>query len=206
MDKRDETTWVALELTRAGELKAIDGKLASWLRRELAVSEDFPIFVPYTSYKKGGRNVSIRLIEGYAFVATGLPETKYFQLESRALINSVLSSRGRNGIRILQALPNNRIVDLQTQLREILQADLEIGQWVRVAGGNYSGIEGEVVDVYEDTVAIRIRLRSLDVIAAIPKTLVDPNFSNETELEGEVEAFESYEDVRSALLERDQQS
>ena len=76
MDRRDETSWVTLELTKAGEAKALDGTLAKAIRHDLRVPDDFPVFIPYAPFIKNAKNVSV-LIEGYAFVSSGLPETKY---------------------------------------------------------------------------------------------------------------------------------
>lgn len=170
MDHRDETTWATLELTKAGELKAVEGKLAASLRALLGVDEAFPVFVPYANYTKGGRTVSVRLIEGYAFVATGLSETKYFALERSALVAKVFSI-GQNGIRVLHTLPNANVVEMRARLAESMSADLEVGSKVRITGGNYRDLEGTVVDLYDKRVAVRIEFRSLTSIAVIPRNL-----------------------------------
>lgn len=170
MDQRDETTWATLELTKAGELKAVEGKLAASLRSLLGVDEAFPVFVPYASYTKGGRTVSVRLIEGYAFVATGLSEIKYFGLERSALVAKVFSI-SQNGLRVLHTLPNANVVEMRARLAESMSADLEIGSRVRITGGNYRDLEGVVVDLYDKKVAVRVEFRSLTSIAVIPRNL-----------------------------------
>ena len=171
-DQRDETTWATLELTKLGEQKAIEGKLEASLRSLLSVDLSFPVFVPYATYTKGGRTVSIRLIEGYAFVSTGLPEIEYFRLERSALISRVFSSQHRNGMRILQALANSEVEAMRGRLAESLGADLEIGAKVRITGGNYRDLEGVVVDLYEKRAAVQIAFRSLTSIAVLPRNFV----------------------------------
>lgn len=170
MDERDKVTWATLELTKAGEVRAVEGKLALSLRSLLAVDDAFQVFVPYASYTKGGRTVSIRLIEGYAFVATGLPEVKYFALERSALVARVFSSSNM-GMRVLHTLPNSKIEEMKSRLAEQLSSDLEIGARVRITGGNYRFLEGTVVDLYEHRVAIRLEFRSLTPIVVVPKNL-----------------------------------
>lgn len=171
-DARDKTTWVALELTKAGEQKAIDGTLAEALRVALGIPESHPLFVPYASYSKGGRKVSVRLIEGYAFVASGLTENLYFALERGPFVGKVMSSPGPHSMRTLQTVSDAKIRGMMEQLREQVSSDIEIGTKVKVVGGNYLHLEGEVVDLNEDRAAVRIRLRSLDVVAWLPKVFV----------------------------------
>lgn len=171
MDKRDEITWATLELAKAGELRAIEGGLQKSLRNLLGVDETFPIFVPYASYTKGGRTVSVRLIEGYAFIGTGLPEVKYFSLERSSYVNRVFSSRNSHGMRVLHTIPNSEVEGMRVRLFESLSADLEIGARVRIMGGNYRDLEGVVVDLYERKVAVRIEFRSLTTIAVVPRNI-----------------------------------
>jgi transcription antitermination factor NusG len=139
----------------------------------LCVPESYPVFVPYASYSKGGRSVSVRLIEGYAFVGSGLEETKYFALERGPYVGRVMSSRGAHNMRVLQTVPDQRIQALMTQLREQVASDLEIGTNVRITGGNYLHLEGVIVDLTDDRAAVRIKLRSRDVVAFLPKVFID---------------------------------
>ena len=173
MDQRDETTWATLELTRAGEQKAIEGKLEAALRSLLGVDDTFPVFVPYANYTKGGRTVSVCLIEGYAFVATGLPEIRYFALEKSPLVERVFSAKNGRGMRVLHTLPNAKVDDLRTRLAESMSSDLEVGAWVKITGGNYRGLEGVVVDLFpqEKKLAVQVTFRSLTSITVIPSNL-----------------------------------
>jgi hypothetical protein len=52
VDQRDGTTWVALELTRYGEKLIEDGSLATDLRRQLDVDENWPVFIPARIYER----------------------------------------------------------------------------------------------------------------------------------------------------------
>jgi len=177
------------------------------LRSELGVEDSYPLFVPYTSYEKGGRRVSVRLIEGYAFVASGLPETRYFALEKGTLVSQVISSRGVHGVRVIHCVPNSRIEHLKQQLRSSVSSTLEVGTRVRVIGGNYSRLEGEIVDIQSDRAAVRITLRSIDVIAWIPLIALDSNldapddedFDQEPSEPVLVEDPEPYSDVEDYL-------
>lgn len=176
-----------------GELRAIEGKLAAMLRRDLAVPDTFPVFVPYATYTKGGRTVSIRLIEGYAFAASGLPETQYFSLEKRSLVTRVFSVSGPGGMRVLQTIANTKILEMRKQLQDILCSDIEIGSTVKITGGNYAHIEGQVVDVYEEKVAVRVDLRSVNIITTVPRSFV--------EVEGSYNPFVAEIDPATAVEE-----
>lgn len=168
---------MTLELTKAGEEKAIDGTLAKALRSEIGVENNYPVFVPYTSYEKGGRRVVVGLIEGYAFIASGLPEIKYFALEKGNLVSQVISSKGVHGVRVIHAVPNSRIKVLKAQLHDSISSTFEIGTQVRVIGGNYSRLEGCIIDILNDKAAVRITLRSIDVVAWLPLAALDSNLN-----------------------------
>lgn len=159
-----------MELTKAGELKAIEGRLSHSIRSLLGVDENFSVFVPYASYTKGGRTVSVRLIEGYAFVATGLPEVRYFGLERSPLVAKVFSSRV-NGLRVLHTLPNREVDGMRSRLADSMSADFEVGTQVRITGGNYRDLDGVIVDLYDKQIAIQVEFRSLTSIAVVPRTL-----------------------------------
>ena len=159
-------------MSKAGELKAIEGKLTSSLRKLLGVDEKFQIFVPYASYTKGGRTVSVRLIEGYAFVATGLSEVQYFRLERSPFVSKVFSVRGPGGIRALKTIPNREIEGMRESLANSLSSDLELGAKVRITDGTYRDLEGVVVDLYDQRVAVKVSFRSLISLAVLPRNIV----------------------------------
>ena len=80
MDKRDQQTWVVLELSPVGESRAREGLLEKLLRRELQIEESFPIFIPIQTYTRGDKLVRIDGMQGYAFIGTGLNDHLYFSL------------------------------------------------------------------------------------------------------------------------------
>lgn len=173
MDPRDKPTWVVLELSKAGDAKAADGKLDAILRRDLRVDADFPIFIPYALFDKGGRKVSIRLVDGYAFVSSTLPETRYFKLENSPFVEVVLSTKNGSGVRVLQTVADSHVQELRERLRRELEGTIEVGTDVRILKGNYANLTGPVVDVFSDRVAVHIPLRSREIVAVVPKTYVD---------------------------------
>ena len=191
---------MTLELTKQGESKAIEGTLARSIRRDLGVPKDFPVFVPYSCYSKHVKGVSI-LIEGYAFVSTGLPETRYFSLESKPLVHRVLSTKGPYGMRILNTIPDHRVVGMQGQLREMIAADIEEGMIVKVTSGHYARLEGNVVDVCGDVISVRFPMRSLDVVAVFPRSSVTPDLSDDGIDGGDV-PHESYEEQMDIIRGR----
>lgn len=172
-DRRDGTTWVALELTRQGEKLVEEGSLADYLRRQLGVEEDWQIFIPARVYEKNGKRVTVHLMEGYAFVATGLDEVYYFRLENTKLVTQVMSSRGKRGIRRLETIHDSQVTELRRQLNEEVSADIIPGMKVTVTEGTYSALQGIVTDVEGDYAVVHFELRSLQIVSKVPKVFLD---------------------------------
>lgn len=144
------------------------------LRKELEVGEDWPVFIPARIYEKKGRSVTVHLMEGYAFVATGLDEVRYFRLEQTKIVTQVLSERkGAQGIRVLATIPDSRVTELRRQLNEEVASDIVPGMAVLVTDGIYSKLEGVVVDVEGEYAIVRFELRSLKVLSKVPKVFLD---------------------------------
>lgn len=172
-DRRDGTTWVVLELTRQGEKLVEDGGLAEDIRKILDVEDEWPVFIPARVYQKKGKRVTIHLMEGYAFVATGLDEVRYFRLEQTKIVSQVLATRGARGIRALSTIPDTRVAELRSQLNAEVAADIIPGMRVLVTDGVYSKLEGIVLDTQGDHATVHFELRSLEVISRIPKVFLD---------------------------------
>jgi hypothetical protein len=172
-DRRDGITWVALELTRAGERLVEEGQLANDLRYLLGVEDEWPVFIPARVYEKKGKKITIHLMEGYAFIATGLDEVVYFRLEQTKYVEQVMATRGTRGIRVLSVIPDSKIVDLRKQLSLEIAADIVPGMTVRVLDGIYSKLEGIVLDTEDDHAVIHFELRSLKVISKVPKAFLE---------------------------------
>jgi transcription antitermination factor NusG len=175
VDRRDETTWIAVELTKAGELKIEDGTLASAIRRDLGVESTFPLFIPSTTYKKGGKTITVHLMEGYCFIASGLPEVKYFKLEKQPYVESVMSTvGGPHKMRTLSVIPNRDIEKLKKQLQDQLASDIEENAWVKVVRGKFKGLEGRVLTLLDERHAwVQFELRSLHRVTPIPRVFLE---------------------------------
>jgi transcription antitermination factor NusG len=172
-DRRDGITWVALELTRNGEKLVEEGKLEDELRKLLEVSEDWPVFVPARVFEKKGKRITVQLMEGYAFVATGLDEVHYFRVENTKLVHQVMAGRGSRNMRVLSVIPDSKIADLRRQLNEEVANDIIPGMRVLVTDGIYSKLEGTVLDIEDDHAVVHFELRSLKVISKVPKVFLD---------------------------------
>jgi len=166
-------------LTNQGEAKVEDGSLAASLRSDLDVEDTFPIFIPSMVYKKGGRQVTLHLMEGYAFVASGLPETSYFALEKRPYVSQVMSQvGGPHRMRSPKVISNANILNLRVKLRGLVSSDIEVGAEVVVTDGLYRGLEGSVLGIEGDDAFVIIVMRSLSVIATVPLVFLDSQDSH----------------------------
>lgn len=172
-DRRDGTTWVVLELTHQGEKLIEEGSLEVELRKGLDVEDDWPVFVPARIFRKKGRRVTVHLMEGYAFMASGLDEVRYFRMENTKLVSKVLATHTNRGIRALSTIPDSRVAELRRQLNAEVAADIVPGMRVLVTDGVYSKLEGIVLDTQGDHATVHFELRSLEVISRVPKVFLD---------------------------------
>lgn len=179
-DQRDNRTWVVIELTRAGEVKVEEGNISLLLREALGVDKQHPVFVPSTTYLSRGHNVTIHLMEGYVFVASGLPEISYLNLEGNCpYVRRVLSSRSPSGMRALNVIPESSVQDMRRKLSQQVSSDIKEGMQVTVVDGTYSHLEGKVVDVDGENAHVRFTMRSLDLIARVPRVFLTPSDEEE---------------------------
>lgn len=173
VDQRDDLTWVAVELSHVGEQKVVENTLERSLRRDLEVDEDHPMFIPCTLFQRGGRVVTIHLMEGYVFIASGLPETKYFSLERQPYVNQVMSTMGSHRMRVVSVITDAHVQRMRAELRRISCAEIPLGAEVRVTEGTYRNLTGMVTGIDGDSAFILICLRSLDVVATVPRIFLD---------------------------------
>jgi transcription antitermination factor NusG len=174
-DRRDDQTWVALELTRTGENALEDGTLCPRLQSDLGVTADWPLFVPAATYTRMGRRITLHLMEGYVFVGAGLPETTYFALENNCpLVRQVLSVPGPRGLRVLSTIPNRDIEGMRCQLRAQIATDISEEMHVRVTEGTFAPLEGRVLYVDTEDAHVLIELRSIKIIKLIPRVFLEP--------------------------------
>ena len=156
-------------MTHLGEARVEEGVLAGALRSDLGVESTFPIFIPAATYTKSGKCITIHLMEGYIFVASGLPETTYFALEKKPYVNQVMSViAGPHKMRVLSTISNSHIEDLKRQLREQIVSDINLYDQVRVSEGTYRSLEGLVLGIGDENAYVQIDLRSMKIIATIP--------------------------------------
>lgn len=173
-DHRDDLTWVTVELTRHGEALVEEGLLESVLRKDLRVDEDHPIFIPTTLFQRDGRVIPISLMEGYAFVATGLDEMDYFRLEEQQYVSRIMSTRqGPHKMRYLSVVSNTHIEAMRRKLREMVTTEIPLGTEVSIREGRFRGLEGRVVGMDEANAFVRITLRSLDLVATVPRVFLE---------------------------------
>lgn len=175
-DQRDATTWVAVELSTQGETRVEEGALEALLRRDLGVGEDHDIFIPCALYRRDGRVVTVHLMEGYVFIASGLAETTYFNLERQPYVAKVISSEGgRHQIRTLSVITNAHIQDMRAKLRKMISSEIPVGADVVVLDGTYRHLTGQVTGLDDQNAFVHIRLRSLEVVATVPRIFLEEN-------------------------------
>lgn len=174
-DQRDNRSWVVLELTHAGEAKIEEDRLPSLIRGALKVGPTFPVFIPAVTYESGGRRSTIYLMEGYVFVMAGLAETAYIRLETQSpYVRKVLTSKSPSGMRVLSVIPDSAITEMKRQISQQVSSDLVEGMHVTVVDGVYCNLDGEVLGFHGEDAHVRFVMRSLDLIAKVPKVLLLP--------------------------------
>ena len=173
-DQRDAITWVAIELSHQGENKVLDGTLEETLRRDLGVDEDHPIFIPCTTYERSGQKTTFHLMEGYVFVASGLDEILYFRLERQPYVNKVMSTKaGKHRLRALSVITSTHIKEMQNKLQEMVSSEIPVGETVMVLEGTYKHLSGTIMGIENENAHVHISLRSLEVVATIPRIFLE---------------------------------
>lgn len=174
-DRRDGTTWVALELTPHGEklIEEDPDLLARETRRQLGVDEQWPIFIPAKAFAQKGKKRAVQLFKGYILVAAGLNEVEYFRLEQTKLVEQVISGRDQRGVRILTTIKDSQVAELRRRLMEEVASDIVPGMQVTVTEGLYAQFEGTVVDTEGDHAVVRFELRSIQGFFKVPKVFLE---------------------------------
>lgn len=174
-DHRDDLTWVVVELTQLGERSAEEGHLEIALRNTLGVDGSHPIFVPYITLIRNGRRSILSVVEGYVFVASGLPDTSYFGLPTGSpYVSSILHRVGRSGLPVLTTVPDASVRSLRDNLAKMISREIEDGTHVRVVEGLFVGLTGRVVGLDGDNAYVLIDLRSLKAVKAFPRFYLRP--------------------------------
>lgn len=173
MDRRDQRTWVVLELSPQGERLIEEGNLDSELRRQLRVDASWPVFVPSRHFERCGKRITVHLMEGYAFIASGLDEIHYFRLERSRLVEQVMATKGPHGVRVLSVVSDQKIETLRQRLLDEVSVDIAPGMSVRVTQGLYANMTGSVEMLEGDHAGIYFDLESLKLLAYLPKAILD---------------------------------
>ena len=183
-DQRDKTTWVVLELTPLGEMRAEEGTLPKLLREALKTDNDFEVFVPCITYNRGTERVVLNMMEGYAFVANGLPEGAYIGLGvSCPYVQRAMFSY-QNKMPVLNTITDAALEELRLGLKSMVAVELEEGLGVEVIEGPYSNMLGKIVSMTDELAHVYIELRSLRAIRAIPNLVLRPYDPDEEEEDG----------------------
>lgn len=173
-DGRDEITWVVYELTHAGERLAQEGQLESHLRRVLKLDLEHPVFVPYLTMRCDGKNTLFTVMEGYAFVASGLDDRLYFSVthESAYLQQALHSKQGRTCV--LMTVPDEKVRDLKARLQDMIAVEIQQGMLVEVSHGAFKGLEGIVAELTPKHAHVLFELRTLRTIRTFPRHALLP--------------------------------
>lgn len=173
-DGRDELTWVVFELTHAGERLAAEGFLESHLRNVLKLESAHPVFVPYLPLKCEDRITLFNVMEGYAFVASGLDDRVYLAAPDNSMyLKSALHSK-QGYSRILMTVPHAKVRDLKKRLADMVAVEIKQDMRVEVSQGPFKGLEGVVAELTPELAHVFIELRTLRTIRTFPRYALLP--------------------------------
>lgn len=167
---RKRKTWVVMQTSPRGEEEAKLGLLAQRLKDLSDISLD-DIYVPIL---RGGSSKATFLIEGYIFVKSGYPSTKYYELARSAYIECMISQYDSRSDMISQGTVSE--YDLRNMISEAYSrgGSYQVGDHVDVIEGDFKGCSGEVLDILEreselggGKYSILITLRSAEVILSL---------------------------------------
>lgn len=162
-DLRDNTTWLAVELTHLGERHAEQGDLERLIRDAWGLDDEHPIFVPCVIL---GGSV-LNGMEGYVFVGSDLPPLRNTQtLYTRKVLAGASGS--------CATIPNSKVYEIRETLQKLLAGEYNEGDTVRIRSGRYRGITGSIVEIRDEHAAVLISLRSLRALPVIPLIALDP--------------------------------
>lgn len=158
--------WVVVELSHQGEKKTPQ-ELRSVIGQY--IGEEVEIFIPALTFKRRETHVTMYILEGYIFIASGLPTSKYFDIEDNVNVACVLTNDEASG-RYLCYVENDVVEDLKEQLREQAAMTLKKGDKVRIKEGAYAELDGEILDILDDDRAMVhvTDLQSMEIIIELP--------------------------------------
>jgi len=65
------------------------------------------------------------------------------------------------------------VENLRLKLRELVSSDIELGAVVKIQDGLYRGLEGVVIELDSDNAFVLVKLRSIRIIATLPKVFLE---------------------------------
>lgn len=177
---RRPNSWAIVELTRTGERKAEEGVLAPLIREALVLPIDHPVFIPSKTYTTGGRRVTVHLMEGYAFVGSDGRDLVLPPRSEHAYIRRLLMTPSQGVGRALSVVSDAVVQQMEADLAKHVGDDVHVGSSVVVNNGTYARMNGEVMGTTTSgNLVIRFQMRSLDLIAEIPRAFAVPSDDGE---------------------------
>jgi len=132
---------------------------------------DVEYFIPIYHERMGSYTSTSTLMEGYAFVKDS-PEVRQsiVNLREQRVFVGALCYSGK-----YQTLTSDTIGSLKRKLRNSLKKRFVIGTQIRVLGGVFKKMRGEVIAVEDNgkKIVVKIKMISREVIAPIPSTLLE---------------------------------
>lgn len=128
-------------------------------------------FIPIHNEKMGSYTSTSTLMEGYAFIrdTDGIRENMQNLRESK-IFSRVLVQSGR-----YQTISSAEIRGLRTKLKNSLKRKFSEGTKVKILGGIFKNLVGEVISVEDGgrRMMVKIKRISREMIAPIPATLLE---------------------------------
>lgn len=163
--------WIVLELNPRSEREDPD-----LIRSSISHSlKEADIFVPAAVTQVGDDRVVHYLMDGYAFVRHDRQPTDYFRLEGSKYVQNVLVKSGSGSRhRRLSTIPDQDVVRMKDQIRQLVDQGIGIGDIVRINSGPYRNITASVLEeIPEDrSVLVSVKLRSKESLVTLPRSFL----------------------------------
>lgn len=153
--------WLILELKEKAEGEDPD-LIRSSIRRRI---KDAEVFIPALVTKTGDETVIRYLVEGYAFIKRTRADDIYLKLRDSTYVETIVSTGSK-----FSTVGDKEIDHFRSQI-EGGKPEVAISDKVIVTAGVYESIEGTVQQgpSDDDTVQIFITLRSMQMLATVPR-------------------------------------
>ena len=165
-----QPTWVVMTTTLKGEEEAKAGSLAKILNNLSGIDiED--IYVPVL---RGGSTKATFLIEGYIFIKSGYPTSKYYDISRSIFIETMISRYDRASDMISQGTISD--YELKSMVKEAYNRGgrYKEGDFIEITDGDFKGCEGEIVTIISEDEGLKgcfytvmLKLRSAEVIVTV---------------------------------------